>query len=135
MLSGAMSDRNAGHGLLTAADCRVWERVTCDVELICQPIAARAGRAPGWPARVRDISSGGVGLVVSRRFEPGAGLAIEVPGTASSPSLTLLARVVRATAVSGDQWVLGCSFPSPLSDEELEGMLTGAQAEEAAAPE
>jgi hypothetical protein len=76
-----------------------------------------------WPATVRDLSINGIGLVLARRFEPGAGLVIEVPGTASDVSESLLARVVHATSVGRNLWLLGCTFPSPLSDDELNALL------------
>jgi hypothetical protein len=105
------------------AECRVWERHPCDLQTSCQPIAARADGDYLWPATVRDISAGGVGLVVARRFEPGAGLVIEIPATDTTPADSLLARVMHATALPHGLWLLGCSFPSQLSDDELRGLL------------
>src|SRR5205814_2331971 len=75
-----------------------------------------------WMARVRDISTGGLCLVLSRRFERGAGLAIEVPGADGESPSTLLARVMHVRAEAGGGWALGCAFVSPLSDEELEAL-------------
>src|ERR1043165_2571735 len=62
-------------------ECRVRERRPCGLKTSCQPIAARGDKDVMWPATIRDISVASIGLVLGRRFEPGAGLAIEVPGT------------------------------------------------------
>jgi hypothetical protein len=113
------------------AECRGWERYVCGLQTSCQPIAARADRDYLWPATVRDISAGGVSLVVPRRFEPGAGLVIEIPAGDSTPADSLLARVVNATRLPQGQWLLGCSFPSELSDDELRRLLRLAESAKA----
>src|SRR5258708_4782228 len=75
-------------------ELRVYERFPCDVPASCQPPSDWKHGGHKWKARLRDISAGGLCLILGRRFERGAGLAIEVPGAdADSPS-TLLARVV-----------------------------------------
>ena len=58
---------------------------------------------------VRDISTGGLCLVLGRRFEPGAGLAIEVPD-AEGGSSTLLAKVVHVRTDGAGSWALGCAW-------------------------
>jgi hypothetical protein len=63
-------------------------------------------------------------LILRRRFEPGAGLAIEVVGPNDAVPSILLARVVHVRAEAGGQWALGCTFVSPLSEEEVQA-LTG----------
>jgi hypothetical protein len=101
-------------------ELRVTERILCDVPASCQPPSDWKRGGQKWMARVRDISTAGLCVVVSRRFERGAGLAIEIPGSnPASPSI-LLARVMHVRAEPGGAWALGCSFISPLSDEELE---------------
>jgi hypothetical protein len=96
----------------------------------CQPIAARGDKDVMWPATIRDISVSGIGLVLGRRFEPGAGLAIEVPGTDSQSGDTLLAKVVETTALAEGGWLLSCVLVSELSDEELNGLLELARAQQ-----
>jgi hypothetical protein len=120
---------NAPPTTLGRVEGRSWERYPCDLQTSCQPIAAWADKDCTWPARVRDISAGGVGLVLPRRFEPGAGLIIEIPATASTEADRLLARVVHATALSRGGWLLGCLFPSPLGEDRLRHLLHLANAQ------
>jgi hypothetical protein len=109
---------------------RVRERRPCGLKTSCQPIAARGDKDVMWPATILDISVSGIGLVLSRRFETGAGLAIEVPGTESRPGDTLLAKVVQTNALAEGGWLLSCEFVSELSDEELNGLLELARAQQ-----
>jgi hypothetical protein len=102
------------------AGCRVYERHDCNLATTCQPIAARSDRDLVWSATIRDISEGGVGLVLGRRFERGTGLAIELPGDDGRSSRTLLAKVVHTTAMAGNKWLLGCCFISRLSPDDVQ---------------
>jgi PilZ domain len=105
------------------AACRVYERHACDLPAACQPIAARSDGDILWSATIRDVSEGGVGLVLGRRFERGAGLAIELPGGGDQPSETLLAKVVNLTSTSGGKWLLGCAFVSRLSEDQVQRVV------------
>jgi hypothetical protein len=86
-------------------------------------VAARGDHELHWPGTIRDLSTGGLGLVLKRRFEPGAGLAIELPAVGDRPAETLLARVRHATRLSDGRWVHGCAFISELSEDELNALL------------
>jgi hypothetical protein len=99
------------------------------METSCQPIAAR-GEDLSWPAQLRDLSVGGMGVVLRRRFERGAGLAVEIPETPTSPATTLLGRVVHTTSLPGGSWLLGCAFVSNLSEDELKRLLGLGQKEQ-----
>jgi hypothetical protein len=76
-----------------------------------------------WPAQVQDISAVGVGLLAHRSFAVGDTLAVELQSDDGSLSYSLLARVVRATPLTGDVWWLGCAFARPLSDDEVQNLL------------
>lgn len=76
-----------------------------------------------WRARVRDVSNGGISLVVNNSFPEGALIEIELPNPDADVSRIMLARVVRAETTEGIQWVLGCAFLEPLSDEEVHSIL------------
>jgi len=116
------------------AECRVYERLVCELQTTIQPIAARSDRDIVWPGMIRDVSEGGVGLVLGRRFERGAGLAIELPATEERPAETLLAKVMHTTALPGNKWLLGCAFVSRLSEEEVRLVVALAESLRASAP-
>jgi hypothetical protein len=76
-----------------------------------------------WRGELRDLSVGGLGLVLERRFEPGTVLAVALGGGASLTGRRLLARVVYARAQGGRRWLLGCAFLSRLSTDHLQSLL------------
>lgn len=112
----------------SGVECRVYERLNCGLETSCQPVAARGDADATWQAKVRDVSVGGLGLVLKRRFERGAGLAIEIPATASRPGDTLLVKVVHTTRLPDGEWLLGCALVSQLSEDELKALVGLGQA-------
>jgi hypothetical protein len=100
-------------------------RYPCDPESFgpdnsCRPITALKDDA--WGATLRDVSTGGVGLVVKRRFEPGTLLSLDLQDAEQTASRTVLVRVVRLTR-EGDDWVLGCAFIHKLTEAELLALL------------
>jgi hypothetical protein len=86
----------------------------------CRPISP--GEAT-WAAKVQDVSAGGVGLVLERRFEPATVLLVEVLPTAKEPGRQLLVKVVRAQQLSPRRWLLGCVFARRLSDEDVQTVV------------
>lgn len=90
-------------------------------ENTCQPIADEPDEI--WFAVVRDISTGGLGLVVGRRFEPGTVLLVHLQDANRTTKRALLVRVAHAVREMEDAWFLGCSFPNPLSEAELLSIL------------
>ncbi len=90
------------------------------LEASCHPIAS--ARDDPWPAQVRDLSSGGIGLLIKRRFEPGTLLAVELQSLSQDFSRTLVARVIHAKSQGGGDWVIGCILASKLDDDELEAL-------------
>jgi hypothetical protein len=101
-----------------SAERRAWVRYPCKLEGTCQAIG-NGQSAPGWSARVWDISGGGLGLILDRRFEPGTLLVLQVQGIDADGSRVMLARVVRVAAAAKGRWMLGCAISGELSEEEL----------------
>jgi hypothetical protein len=97
---------------------RVWVRFPCDREITCQPASA----AKRLPARVQDISLGGISLLVGYPFETGGLLSVELPGTDDGCSTTVLAYVVHVAARDSGEWSVGCAFATELSDQELRSL-------------
>jgi hypothetical protein len=65
---------------------------------------------------VRNISRGGINLVLSRSFRPGELLSVALPGNGEDTEV--LACVMRCDEVAG-AWQLGCTFATQLSDDDL----------------
>ena len=79
-----------------------------------------------WPARIENVSRGGLKVVIGRRFEMGTILKVEVATAGEESFSTLLARVVRAAPESIGNWSLGCAFLQEISEEEVQDLLVGA---------
>jgi hypothetical protein len=105
----------------TALDRRAWVRYSCDLEAAYVP----ASEDPDilWPARVVNIACGGVGLMLSRRFEPGMLLQVELQVPKKGFSRPLLIQVMHVTGHEYGGWLVGCSFLQPLSEEEVKQLV------------
>jgi hypothetical protein len=71
------------------------------------------------PTQVRDLSRWGVSLLVRNPAEVGDLLSVDLPVNEGPTLSTLLACVVRVNALSGGKWELGCTFSTPLTEEDL----------------
>jgi PilZ domain len=99
---------------------RVCVRRTSMAEAASRPIGAQDTLS--WAAQVRDLSSGGIGLVISHPFRPGTYVAIDLQrGTALARSL--LARVVHANEQPGGTWSIGCEFVKPLTQSDVDLLI------------
>lgn len=102
---------------------RAYVRLSSDLAATCHP--TDRAREVGWPGKVRDISRGGVGLLLRHRFRPGSVLAVELRDNIGKLLRTVKVRVIHATAVMEENnhcWLLGCAFDQPLHDEELHAL-------------
>jgi len=95
---------------------RVQERLAWGLATTCR-LPAPENRS--WPVLLRDLSMGGVGLVLDTYIESGSELIIEIPNSQAH----LRARIVHATALPGGQWLLGCSLVKDLTEKELQLLL------------
>jgi hypothetical protein len=98
------------------ADRRAAERYPVNSDANCpfvSPVVENFGSV-----KIRDVSMQGVGLLVSRRVEPGTVLAVVLENPARTFSKTVLARVVHATPVGGT-FLVGCTFLAPLTYQEM----------------
>jgi hypothetical protein len=102
------------------AERRVSVRYQSSLKGSCQTLSAH--RETSWEAVIRDISPEGVGLLLSRRFEPGALLNIELTDSGDGQKRLLLARVVHATARPEGGWLIGCELISPLTNDEVQAL-------------
>jgi PilZ domain-containing protein len=105
-------------GTVEDAERRVWVRYPCDLEATCQ--AANPPDSMRLSARVRDISRGGIQLVLNCLVDTGSLLSIELPGGSAEATSTVLAYVVRVNAADDGEWQVGCTFATQLEDADLE---------------
>lgn len=96
---------------------RVWVRYEADVETACGTSDAEGETLP---ARIRDISRGGMKLVLGRPCELGTMLTVGLPVVEGRSPLTVLACVVHVTPLSDGEWAMGCNFARELSGEDLQ---------------
>ena len=75
-----------------------------------------------WPARIRDVSATGFGLLIGRPFAIGVVLEVELEGDLG-PDKYLAMRVVRVAPAGADQWLLGCVLEQRLEKGELRALL------------
>jgi hypothetical protein len=97
-------------------DRRAVERFPVNAETCCSflsPVVEDFG-----PAKIRNISMEGIGVLVSRRIEPGTLLAITLTNPARAFTKTVLVRVVHATPQPGG-CLVGGTFSTPLTYQEL----------------
>jgi hypothetical protein len=107
---------------VAADDKRAWIRFTCDGE---RPAHATVLINPNHKiqARVLNISAGGIGLATKRFCEPGTPLRLELIDAAGRTSRPIQARVIHSTFQATDSWTTGCSFDTPLSEEDVESLM------------
>jgi hypothetical protein len=109
--------RLVGSRAPAAEDRRVWVRHPANLETTYRP--AGSGDSARFSAVVRNISGGGLSLLVDRDFAPGDLLSVELPGPAEGSSSSALACVVHVAPQGEGKWVVGCTFSRELSDEDL----------------
>lgn len=100
---------------------RASTRYPCNLATSCRLIAAVEGDS--WPGRVRNISAGGVSLVLSQPVESGTLLAVELRSTIRNFSRLVQVRVVYCIEHPSGDYILGGAFVLPLTDDELKAFL------------
>ncbi|GIW80662.1 MAG: hypothetical protein KatS3mg105_2469 [Gemmatales bacterium] len=103
-----------------AVERRVTVRFPTERDSFCQTIG---DETCSWIGKLSDISAGGLGVVLNRRFEPGTVLLLDVQVRNGRDYKTLLARVVRTQPFSDGLWTIGCVFARTLTDSEVRELL------------
>lgn len=106
----------------STGDRREAVRFPADLKVVFQPIALIP--LMQLPARVRDVSSTGIGLLCATPVPPGTFVVIDFkqPNRIDAPKL--VARVVRLVPMNETIWLLGCNFSKELSPAELQALLS-----------
>jgi hypothetical protein len=74
-----------------------------------------------WPARVREISTGGVGLLLTRPLEVGASILVELPS--GTDTCSIAGRIAHCHRDPTGRWHIGCEFAIPRTEIELKAIL------------
>lgn len=90
---------------------RVWLRHVGDWEGALRDAPLAVDRQ--FPARIKDVSCGGVKLLSHHEFDVGAILTVQVAGR------SFLAEVKHVSPLADGSWSLGCRFTKELSEAEL----------------
>jgi hypothetical protein len=100
---------------------RAWVRIRTSQEVSCRCIGASASGQPGTGLRgkLRDVSRGGLAVLLSRNFAPGILLTIELSKTNPRGAPSFPVQVVHVTPAGKSHWILGCAFIYPPSKYEL----------------
>jgi hypothetical protein len=104
------------------ADRRGAERYPCDLQPFWR-VAGGGAAGEGPPARVRDVSATGIGLLVGQPLKPGAVLVLTLQARDEQLSRPLPVRVMHATPQAGGGWLVGCQFVRRLSAGDLQALL------------
>jgi hypothetical protein len=99
----------------------VAKRKLVGLEAFCRSVAAV--KDDPWPARVREIKTGSISLLLTRRFEPGTLLVIELEKKEQSLSHTLVGRVHKAALSPNGSWELGCTLANKIAEDDLQALL------------
>jgi PilZ domain len=105
----------------SAGDNRRWVRFPCNVETVCYTCETSPGERR--PARILNVSPGGIGLLLPVQFGQGTLLRFELPAGVDQPARILLVRVARVIEQAPGMWFLGCEFAHQLDEDELRMLL------------
>jgi serine/threonine protein kinase len=87
----------------------------------CAP--ALSGKGHHWIAHIQDVSSSGLSLLLSRRFEPETLLVLELQHHDDSVPRTLLIHVANVRRQPRRKWLLGCRFVRGLDEDILKQLV------------
>lgn len=102
-------------------DNRSWKRFLCNIMTSCKSV--EPAQLEPAAAKILNVSAAGLGLLVTRAFDQGTLVSVELPGSNGHIPTSILARVIHVKPqVSGD-WVLGCAFTRRFTEQELQMLL------------
>jgi serine/threonine protein kinase len=82
-----------------------------------------------WPATVQDVSTGGIALILGRRFEPGTVLLLDLHANDLGSTQSWKVEVKRVRSKGSGSWLIGCAFLEQLGPEDLHAFLAGDRSE------
>src|SRR5437773_9359202 len=103
------------------SDRRQAERFPVTSGTSCE-FAAPLGEDLG-PTRIKNVSTSGIGLLVSRPVQPGSMLTVAVLNKSKGFNKILLVQVAHVTPGAGGTYLVGGTFVTPLTYQELTSLV------------
>jgi PilZ domain len=126
MSVGTVASRSGPDPSRPSFECRVYERLPCEIPAKCHPASLLDMKEAGWAALIVDISQGGVRIHLQRRFERGTALGLQLPGDTIHPeTIVVFVKVVHLRRADDGTYFLGCRFVSELSEDEVNRLASG----------
>lgn len=93
----------------------------------CAPATTGRLFSPGdteftW-AWIKDISTRGLGLLLPRPLDIDQQIVIQVRSASTNQKLDLTGQVRHVTVLPSREWLIGCEFATPLTEETLDDLL------------
>ncbi len=102
------------------SDRRAAERFPVTPDTRCG-FVAQVGEELG-PVRIQNVSTDGIGLLLTRKVEVGSTIAVGVTNAPKGFNRTLLVKVAHVTQQMGG-YLVGGTFSTPLSYDELRTLV------------
>jgi len=105
-----------------------WQKCTRERRVTVRYACDRSGSCAVFPsyetfrARVQDISTRGIGMIMTREFKPDTLLIVELARRDGSSRLGVASRVTHSLKL-GAFWSIGCEFDTPLNQEVLQTLV------------
>lgn len=102
-------------------DRRAVERFPVNAQTACDfasPVLEDFG-----PVRIKNVSTDGIGLIVSQQLERGLLLTVGLANRSKSFAKMVLVRVMHSTPQPGGTYLVGGTFETPLTYDELCAMV------------
>jgi len=90
-----------------AAEKRTEARISCSLKALYHP-QGRPALFTRWGTCIRNVSRGGLGLLLPLRLRHGTRLVVELPASGEHDSCTLEVATVRSQRQPDGNWVHGC---------------------------
>jgi serine/threonine protein kinase len=119
--------KSSGNGQRPVRERRAARRYDCALPTSCMiNVSVHEGETDyqtDWQAQVCNLSLTGVGLVLSRRFEPGSVLTVSLTSRSGESRASRQMRVVRVLRVDGNRWFIAGTLLEEFTKQELRGLL------------
>lgn len=100
---------------------RVAERFPVTSDTVCTFLSPVLEDFP--PGRIKNVSSDGIGMILTEKVSAGLLLAVTLANPSRGFAKTMMVRVVHVTPQPGGTYLVGGTFETPLTYEELRCMV------------